>query len=391
VKSYGDLQLETIGNAQFRNVVIEKVTTIQRNALTVTEGRLVYNTDNDRFEYYETTSSSWKPLLFNPSRIADSGDVTFFDMVSPIANAINSGLPATSNHFASEPFHASPISGITILGATGNAAGAGDTGTQITVRGGQARSASTGIGGSVTIQGGFKSVTSGSRGGSVNITGSDSDGDIGGNVIITAGDVTAGVASAGGAITLTSGFGRVSSSGGAITLLTGIASGSSGNSGTVSISTGTGNTTNTSGNITLTTGVGGSTSGNSGDVIIAPGTVTSGTVGTVQLGAANLKVPNTDGSAGGIMKTDGSGVLSLAAMQFIYNSNGGGGTATSHIVNHALGQQFVSTTVLDNSNNVIIPQNIVYTDSNNLTITFDIAIDCKVVVIGMPGIAVTVV
>lgn len=92
-------------------------------------------------------------------------------------------------------------------------------------------------------------------------------------------------------------------------------------------------------------------------------------------------------TAGNILVADGTDSYDTQTVQFIYSSTG---TAnTTHTVNHALGQQFVNVTVLDSSNNVIIPQSITYTDANNVSVVFNAAIHCKVVVMGITGVAVT--
>lgn len=60
-----------------------------------------------------------------------------------------------------------------------------------------------------------------------------------------------------------------------------------------------------------------------------------------------------------------------------------GVSATSHVVAHNLGQQFVNVTVIDSANSVIIPQSIVMDNANQLTVTFNTAIVCKVIVTGV--------
>jgi hypothetical protein len=57
--------------------------------------------------------------------------------------------------------------------------------------------------------------------------------------------------------------------------------------------------------------------------------------------------------------------------------------ATSHAVNHNLGQQFCNVTVVDASNEVVIPQSITFDNANQLTVTFTTPLSCKVVVMGM--------
>lgn len=62
-------------------------------------------------------------------------------------------------------------------------------------------------------------------------------------------------------------------------------------------------------------------------------------------------------------------------------------SSTSWTVSHSLGQKFVNVTVYDSSDNVIIPQSIVATDTNTTTITFNTAITGTVVVMGVAGSA----
>lgn len=56
--------------------------------------------------------------------------------------------------------------------------------------------------------------------------------------------------------------------------------------------------------------------------------------------------------------------------------------AISHVINHAMGTKYVNVTVVDSTDNVIIPDSIVFTDTNNVTVGFTTSIACKVVVAG---------
>ena len=69
----------------------------------------------------------------------------------------------------------------------------------------------------------------------------------------------------------------------------------------------------------------------------------------------------------------------LAASYYLYT----GASTTSHTVTHNIGQQFCNVTVVDASNEVIIPQSIKFDDANNLTVTFNAAIACKIVIMGV--------
>lgn len=93
-------------------------------------------------------------------------------------------------------------------------------------------------------------------------------------------------------------------------------------------------------------------------------------------------------TAGEVMVDAGAGGgLVPRAVQYVYSSSGV--AATTHTVNHALNQKYVNVTVLDASDNVIIPESISFTDANNVTVTFNTAIHCRVVVMGITGVAAT--
>jgi hypothetical protein len=70
----------------------------------------------------------------------------------------------------------------------------------------------------------------------------------------------------------------------------------------------------------------------------------------------------------------------LANGYFLYTA---GAAATSHTVTHNMGNKYANVTVVDASDAVIIPQSIVFDDVNSLTVTFNTAITCKVVVSGL--------
>lgn len=61
-----------------------------------------------------------------------------------------------------------------------------------------------------------------------------------------------------------------------------------------------------------------------------------------------------------------------------------GGSNTTHTVTHNLGQRFCNVTVVDSATNeVILPQSIVFTDANSLVVTCNVAIGLIVVVMGL--------
>lgn len=57
--------------------------------------------------------------------------------------------------------------------------------------------------------------------------------------------------------------------------------------------------------------------------------------------------------------------------------------ATSHVITHNLGTQYVNVTVANASDEVIIPDSITFTSVNALTVTFSSSIACKVAVAGL--------
>ena len=67
----------------------------------------------------------------------------------------------------------------------------------------------------------------------------------------------------------------------------------------------------------------------------------------------------------------------LTDSMYLYTS---GASADTHVVTHDLGQQFTQVTVIDSTNQVIIPDSVTFDSANQLTVVFSSAIDCKVVV-----------
>ena len=60
-----------------------------------------------------------------------------------------------------------------------------------------------------------------------------------------------------------------------------------------------------------------------------------------------------------------------------------GGSSTTHTVTHNLGQQYCNVTVVDATDEVVIPQSITFSGANSLVVTFTSAIACKVIVMGV--------
>jgi hypothetical protein len=57
--------------------------------------------------------------------------------------------------------------------------------------------------------------------------------------------------------------------------------------------------------------------------------------------------------------------------------------STTWVVTHGIGQRYCNVTVVDSSNEVVIPQSIVFTDANSLTLTFNVAVSGHAVVMGL--------
>lgn len=60
--------------------------------------------------------------------------------------------------------------------------------------------------------------------------------------------------------------------------------------------------------------------------------------------------------------------------------------AAVHTVTHNLGQSYCNVTVVDDTNNVVIPESIVFNTPNQLTVSFNSAIACRVVVMGLAAV-----
>ncbi|MEM2159665.1 MAG: hypothetical protein QXN55_01770 [Candidatus Nitrosotenuis sp.] len=69
----------------------------------------------------------------------------------------------------------------------------------------------------------------------------------------------------------------------------------------------------------------------------------------------------------------------IASMYYLYT----GAAATSHTVTHNLNQKYCNVTICDSADEVIIPQSIVFNNTTTLTITFNVAVAIKAVVMGL--------
>lgn len=115
---------------------------------------------------------------------------------------------------------------------------------------------------------------------------------------------------------------------------------------------------------------------------------TNNTVATVLSGASLDQIGNVSdtGVVGGDTLIYSAGGANYQARP-IYHLYSSGSAATTHTVNHNLGQQYCNVTVVDQSvgnlDEVVIPQSIYFNSNNQLTVTFNSAIACKIVVMGV--------
>ena len=70
----------------------------------------------------------------------------------------------------------------------------------------------------------------------------------------------------------------------------------------------------------------------------------------------------------------------IDGMYFLFTSSA---ASVSHVVAHNLGQKYCNVTVVDSTDNVVIPESVVFNSATQLTVTFNTAIDCKVIVMGL--------
>lgn len=72
----------------------------------------------------------------------------------------------------------------------------------------------------------------------------------------------------------------------------------------------------------------------------------------------------------------------ISAGQFVYDSTATGTdtASASHTVPHNIGTKYCQVTVVDESDEVVLPDTITFVDGNSLTVTFAIAVKCKVIV-----------
>ena len=107
------------------------------------------------------------------------------------------------------------------------------------------------------------------------------------------------------------------------------------------------------------------------------------TNGAVTIDAKSLDwltdVAITSPAAGETLVYNGTNFVNRPAF-YVYSA---GAAATSHTVTHGLGQKYVNVTIVDDADEVVIPQSIVYNSTTQLTVTFNTALQAKVIVSGL--------
>ena len=68
---------------------------------------------------------------------------------------------------------------------------------------------------------------------------------------------------------------------------------------------------------------------------------------------------------------------------FLFDSTVEGSPAASYTVDHNIGQKYCNVTVVDSTDEVVIPQSVKFMSANQLVVTFNTAIDAKIVVMGL--------
>lgn len=132
------------------------------------------------------------------------------------------------------------------------------------------------------------------------------------------------------------------------------------------------------------TNVSGTVAGASGSLLYKNGStwqpIAASTFANSNIAIENLSnVADSAGTAGSILVTDGT-TYTPKKIYFLYTT---ATAATTHTVTHNLNQKYCNVTVVDNTDNVIIPESIVFNTANQLTVTFNASIACSVVVMGV--------
>jgi hypothetical protein len=115
------------------------------------------------------------------------------------------------------------------------------------------------------------------------------------------------------------------------------------------------------------------------------------------VGAATVAGQTTIGNLGNVNDTGATAGQTLVYSPSAVGTNGSTGaytnrpfyylytgtSATTQVVTHNLGQKYCNVTVVDSTDEVIIPQSITFNSANQLTVTFNSAIACTVIVMGV--------
>jgi hypothetical protein len=131
-------------------------------------------------------------------------------------------------------------------------------------------------------------------------------------------------------------------------------------------------------------------------------TIAGGTGVSTVVGATDTVTVNLDASIGDLNDVTLSGAITAltAGDVLVYDAGNddfrdvgihyveSSASATSHVITHGLGQQYVNVTVVDSSDDVIIPQNIRMDSTTQLTVTLSSAAAVTIIVTGVPGVAV---
>lgn len=110
--------------------------------------------------------------------------------------------------------------------------------------------------------------------------------------------------------------------------------------------------------------------------------VTSGAVSLVAKDLDSLTDVGVTAPASGdtLVYNDAENEFQNKPIYFLYD----GVSDDQHVVEHNLGQKYCNVTVVDATDEVIIPESITFNSANQLTVTFTTAIACKIVVMGVP-------
>jgi hypothetical protein len=127
--------------------------------------------------------------------------------------------------------------------------------------------------------------------------------------------------------------------------------------------------------IDATDSVKGVASFDSGDFTVTAGVVTANDLALDDLSDVTI----TSATGGDAVIFNGSEFVNQQ-IYFLYQAVS---ASTSHSVGHNLGQKYCNVTVVDDTDEVVIPQSITYVDANTLTVTFNSPLQATVVVMGV--------